>query len=58
MCGRDCRLVSLELQLFFEGVENLIASGTKADEVGFRLDYSRNELRKCIKEYPGKEVRE
>lgn len=44
------------LQLFFEGVEGLLAGGTKADEVGFRLDYSKNELKKCIKEYPGKEV--
>lgn len=43
-------------QLFFEGVEGLIAAGTKAEEVGFRLDYSKTELRKCIKEYPGKEV--
>ena len=33
-----------------------MASGTKADQVGFQLDYSKNELRKCIKEYPGKEV--
>ncbi len=24
--------------------------------MGYRLDYSRNELKKCIKEYPGKEV--
>ena len=44
-------------QLFFEGVEGLIAGGTKAEEVGYRLDYSRNELKKCSKEYPGKEVR-
>ena len=44
------------LQAFFEGVENLKAGGTKAEEVGYRLDYSRNELKKCIKEYPGKEV--
>lgn len=43
-------------QAFFEGVESLKASGTKAEEVGYRLDYSRNELKKCIKEYPGKEV--
>lgn len=33
-----------------------MASGTKADQVGYQLDYSKNELRKCIKEYPGKEV--
>ncbi len=43
-------------QAFFEGVEGLIAGGTKVDEVGYRLDYSKNELKKCIKEYPGKEV--
>ena len=50
-------LISARLfQMFFEGVEALMAAGTRADEVGFRLDYSRNELRKCIKEYPGKEV--
>ncbi len=43
-------------QTFFEGVEGLIATGTKVDEVGYRLDYSRNELKKCVREYPGKEV--
>ena len=47
----------MNTQLFFEGVKSLIASGTKPDEVGFRLDFSKAELRKCIKEYPGKEVR-
>lgn len=46
-----------KLSLFFEGVEGLMASGTKADQVGFQLDYNKNELRKCIKEYPGKEVK-
>lgn len=50
----ECCLVIV--QTFFEGVESLIAGGTKAEEVGYRLDYSRNELKKCIKEYPGKEV--
>lgn len=44
------------MQAFFEGVENLKAGGTKAEEVGYRLEYSRNELKKCIREYPGKEV--
>ena len=38
-------------------MENLRASGTKAEEVGFRLEFSKNELKKCLKEYPGKEVR-
>ena len=43
-------------QIFFDGVEKLRASGTKAEEVGFRLEYSKTELKKCIREYPGKEV--
>ena len=34
----------------------MIASGTRADQVSYQLDYSKNELRKCIKEYPSKEV--
>ena len=50
--------VMFYLQLFFEGVESLLASGTKADEVGFRLDYNKTELKKCIGAYPGREVRE
>ena len=49
-------LVCVSVQSFFEGVENLKAGGTKAEEVGYRLEFSRNELKKCIKEYPGKEV--
>lgn len=58
--GNDVHLlpftVLMCVQAFFEGVENLKAGGTKAEEVGYRLDFSRNELKKCIKEYPGKEV--
>jgi hypothetical protein len=38
-------------------VEGLLAGGTKPEEVGFRLDYSKTELKKCIKEYPGREVK-
>lgn len=49
-------LVCICVQTFFEGVENLKAGGTKAEEVGYRLEFSRNELKKCIREYPGKEV--
>lgn len=47
---------ALFVQGFFDGIEKLRASGTKAEEVGFRLEYSKTELKKCIKEYPGKEV--
>lgn len=43
-------------QDFFEGVEERLAAGVKADEVGYQLAFSKQELRKCIKEYPAKEV--
>ncbi len=45
------------LQLFFEGVEAKVASGVKEEEIGYQLAYSKTELRKVIKEYPGKEVK-
>ena len=31
--------------------------GVKAEEVGFQLKYSKQELRKAMKEYSGKEVK-
>ena len=43
-------------QIFFEGVEARVAAGVKWEEVGFQLAFSKTELRKVIKEYPGKEV--
>ena len=33
-----------------------MAAGVKEEEVGYQLAYSKQELRKVIKEYPGKEV--
>lgn len=45
------------LQVFFEGVQNRVATGVKPEEVGFQLAFSKQELRKVIKEYPVKEVR-
>lgn len=46
-----------KLNTFFEGIESKVASGVKVDEVGYQLAYSKQELRKVIKEYPGKEVK-
>ncbi|KAK3866865.1 hypothetical protein Pcinc_027628 [Petrolisthes cinctipes] len=46
-----------KLNLFFDGVTAKVASGVKESEVGYQLAYSKQELRKVIKEYPGKEVR-
>uniref|UniRef100_A0A0P4W1N6 Exocyst complex component Sec3 PIP2-binding N-terminal domain-containing protein n=1 Tax=Scylla olivacea TaxID=85551 RepID=A0A0P4W1N6_SCYOL len=46
-----------KLNQFFDGVSAKVASGVKESEVGYQLAYSKQELRKVIKEYPGKEVK-
>jgi hypothetical protein len=33
-----------------------LSSGVKAEEIGYQLAFSKQELRKAIKEYPEKEV--
>lgn len=45
-----------KLSTFFDGIERLLASGVKPEQVGFYRDYSKAELQKCIQAYPGKEV--
>lgn len=35
----------------------MMESGVRAEEVSYQLKYSKQELRKCIKEYTGKEVK-
>lgn len=44
-------------QHFFEGVKARVAQGVKEEEVSFQLAYSKQELRKVIEKYPGKEVK-
>lgn len=44
-------------QIFFEGVEARVSAGVKPEEVGFQFAFSKQELRKVVKEYPAKEVR-
>lgn len=46
-----------KLNLFFDGVTAKVAGGVKESEVGYQLAFSKQELRKVIKEYPGKEVK-
>ncbi|KAJ7371746.1 Exocyst complex component 1 [Desmophyllum pertusum] len=46
-----------KINIFFEGVQERIAAGVKEDEVGYQLAFSKQELRKCIKEYPAKELK-
>ncbi|NXH63627.1 EXOC1 protein, partial [Rhabdornis inornatus] len=45
------------LQHFFEGVKARLAQGVKEEELSFQLAYSKQELRKVIGNYPGKEVK-
>ncbi|XP_062411671.1 exocyst complex component 1 isoform X4 [Sardina pilchardus] len=46
-----------KLNHFFEGVEARVSQGVREEEVSYQLAFSKQELRKVIKEYPGKEVK-
>ncbi|MBN3294803.1 EXOC1 protein, partial [Polypterus senegalus] len=46
-----------KLNEFFEGVKTRMAQGIKEEEVGFQMAYNKQELRRVIERYPGKEVR-
>ncbi|XP_010159340.1 PREDICTED: exocyst complex component 1-like [Eurypyga helias] len=46
-----------KLNHFFEGVRGRMAQGVKEEEVSFQLAYSKQELRKVVEKYPGKEVK-
>ncbi|XP_031430261.1 exocyst complex component 1 isoform X4 [Clupea harengus] len=46
-----------KLNHFFEGVEVRVSQGVREEEVSYQLAFSKQELRKVIKEYPGKEVK-
>ena len=42
---------------FFEGVTTEIESGRRDDEIQYQHIYNKSELKKAIKEYPGKKVK-
>ncbi|KAG7263226.1 hypothetical protein CRUP_036232 [Coryphaenoides rupestris] len=46
-----------KLNHFFEGVEARVSQGVREEEVSYQLAFNKQELRKVIKEYPGKEVK-
>merc|ERR1719210_3122546 len=46
-----------KLNVFFDGVQQLVSAGVKESEIGYQLAYSKQELRKVINMYPGKEVK-
>lgn len=43
--------------MFFEGVMTKVAGGVKEYEVGYQLAFSKQELRKVIRDYTAKEVK-
>jgi hypothetical protein len=45
------------LQQFFEGVQAKVAQGVKESEISYQMAYSKQELRKVIREYPAREVK-
>ncbi|XP_014251486.1 exocyst complex component 1 [Cimex lectularius] len=46
-----------KLNQFFEGVQAKVGQGVKESEISYQMAYSKQELRKLIKEYPAKEVK-
>lgn len=45
------------LQLFFEGVQAKVGAGVKESEVSYQMAFSKQELRRVVKEYPAREVK-
>jgi len=46
----------VDFQAFFVGIESKVAAGVRVEEVGYQLQFSKQELRKVVKEYSGREV--
>lgn len=46
-----------KLASFFENVQSALDAGVRAEVVSYQFAFSKQELRKVIKEYPGKEVK-
>ncbi|XP_046423934.1 exocyst complex component 1 [Neodiprion virginianus] len=46
-----------KLNLFFEGVQAKVGSGVKESEISYQMAYSKQELRRVVKEYPAREVK-
>lgn len=44
-------------QLFFDGVQAKVGQGVKESEISYQRAFSKQELRKVIREYPGREVK-
>jgi hypothetical protein len=45
-----------KVSVFFEGVTSEIENGRREEEIQFQQLYNKSELKKAIKQYPGKKV--
>lgn len=50
-------MYNMYLQLFFEGVQAKVGAGVKESEVSYQMAFSKQELRRVVKEYPAREVK-
>ncbi|KAG8328786.1 Exocyst complex component 1 [Homalodisca vitripennis] len=55
--GGVCTLLRVKNNQFFDGVQVKVAQGVKESEISYQMAFSKQELRKVIREYPGREVR-
>ncbi|KAJ8682053.1 hypothetical protein QAD02_017845 [Eretmocerus hayati] len=46
-----------KLNSFFDGVQAKVGTGVKESEISYQMAFSRQELRKVVKEYPAREVK-
>ncbi|XP_046397854.1 exocyst complex component 1 isoform X2 [Ischnura elegans] len=46
-----------KLNQFFEGVQAKVSQGVKESEISFQMAFSKQELRRVIREYPAREVK-
>merc|ERR1711978_232375 len=46
-----------KVNIFFDGVSARINAGVKEAEISYHLQFSKQELKKVVSLYPGKEVR-
>ncbi|XP_012272171.1 exocyst complex component 1 [Orussus abietinus] len=46
-----------KLNLFFEGVQAKVSAGVKESEISYQMAFSKQELRRVVKEYPAREVK-
>ncbi|XP_033220438.1 exocyst complex component 1 [Belonocnema kinseyi] len=46
-----------KLNFFFEGVQAKVSTGVKESEISYQMAFSKQELKKVLKEYPAREVK-